>query len=130
MDRNEVLLAGRLSAGVEDRELPSGDTMTKWRLLVRRRRHRRHGTMTDSIPCVTFDTEVADLVRSLKPRDTLELTGAFRCRIFGPAQAKVWSYEVEVSSARVIEADPLPQEPPEPPPPTTPRPVAVLAETG
>ncbi|MFC5820405.1 single-stranded DNA-binding protein [Nonomuraea harbinensis] len=131
MDRNEVLLVGRLSAAVEERSLPSGDTMTKWRLLVRRRRHRRDGMVTDSIPCVSFNQEVADVLRTLRPRDAMEVTGAFRCRVFGPASGKVWAYEVEVATVRVIEADPLPAgEPGEPLVPSAPRPVAVLAEAG
>ncbi|WP_336208995.1 single-stranded DNA-binding protein [Nonomuraea sp. LPB2021202275-12-8] len=128
MDRNEVLLVGRLSAAAEDRCLPSGDTMTKWRLLVRRRRHRRGGILTDSIPCVTFDPEVADLVRSLKPRDPLEITGAFRCRVYGPSAAKIWSYEVEVAAAMRIEAELMPEA--EPPEVLRPRPVSALAEAG
>ncbi|MGN9784266.1 single-stranded DNA-binding protein [Nonomuraea sp. ZG12] len=135
MDRNEVLLVGRLSAAVEDRCLPSGDIMTKWRLLVRRRRRgQRGGVHTDSIPCVTFAPEAADLVRNLKPRDAMEITGAFRCRIYGPTGAKIWCYEVEVNTARAIDAEALPLPRPEssaePDPPETlqPRPVAYLAE--
>ncbi|MEV4116721.1 single-stranded DNA-binding protein [Nonomuraea sp. NPDC049695] len=108
MDRNEVLLVGRLSAAAEEQPLPSGDTVTKWRIIVRRRRHRRGAALTDSIPCVTFDPETAAIVRSLKPRDYMEVTGSFRCRVFGPSAAKTWRYEVEVSSAKPYEAD-LPQ---------------------
>lgn len=105
MDRNEVLLVGRLSAAAEERSLPSGDTMTKWRLLVRRRRpNKRGGTITDSIPCVSFDPEVAGVLRGLKPRDTMEVTGAFRCRVFGPASGKIWTYEVEAATVTPLDA--------------------------
>jgi single-strand DNA-binding protein len=132
VDRNEVLLVGRLSAAVEDRCLPSGDIMTKWRLLVRRRRRGRAGIHTDSIPCVTFDSEAAELVRNLKPRDAMEIAGAFRCRVYGPTGAKIWCYEVEVSMARAIDAERLPQAEsvaePDPPESLRPRPVAYLAE--
>ncbi|MEO3792083.1 single-stranded DNA-binding protein [Nonomuraea sp. B10E15] len=105
MDRNEVLLVGRLSAAAEEHALPSGDTVTKWRVIVRRRRHRRGAALTDSIPCVTFDPEVAAIVRTVEPRDFIEVTGAFRCRAFGPSAAKIWRYEVEVSSAKPFEAE-------------------------
>ncbi|GGP08785.1 single-stranded DNA-binding protein [Nonomuraea glycinis] len=132
MDRNEVLLVGRLSAAVEDRRLPSGDIMTKWRLLVRRRKHGRVGSHTDSIPCVTFDPEAAELVRNLKPRDAMEITGAFRCRVYGPTGAKIWCYQVEVSTVRPLEAELLPQAEslaePDPPESLWPRPVAYLAD--
>lgn len=110
MDRNEVLLVGRLSAAVEEYPLPSGDTVTKWRIIVRRRRpHRRGGTLTDSVPCVTFNRETAAVLRGLKPRDYIEVTGAFRCRVFGPAGAKIWKYEVEVSTATPIDIAALPE---------------------
>ncbi|NRQ39930.1 single-stranded DNA-binding protein [Nonomuraea sp. NN258] len=125
MDRNEVLLVGRLSAAVEEQSLPSGDTVTKWRIIVRRRRNRRGGTLTDSIPCVTFNPEVAASVRRLKPRDPLEVTGSFRCRIFGPTAAKIFRYEVEVHEAKPLD-HPLPasgQKPSTPPP----RPLPTLA---
>jgi single-stranded DNA-binding protein len=104
VDRNEVVLVGRLSGAVEEHSLPSGDTVTKWRVIVRRPHHRRGGTVTDSVPCVTFNRETAAMLRGLKPRDYVEVTGAFRCRIFGPAGAKIWKYEVEVSSAKPVDA--------------------------
>ncbi|MEV4398038.1 single-stranded DNA-binding protein [Nonomuraea sp. NPDC049607] len=130
MDRNEVVLAGRLSAAVEEYAMPSGDMATKWRVIVRRRRrHRRGPALTDSIPCVTFDPEVAETVRGLKPRDFVEVTGAFRCRVFGPSAAKVWRYEVEVSAARPVE-QPVPEPSEEMAPSRGPRKVAQLAGAG
>jgi single-strand DNA-binding protein len=110
VDRNEVLLVGRLSAAVEEHPMPSGDTVTKWRVIVRRSRpHRRGGTLTDSVPCVTFDRQAAAVLRSLKPRDYVEVTGTFRCRVFGPPGAKIWKYEVEVSAARPVEMAAIPE---------------------
>ena len=35
--RNEVFVTGRLAAEPEERELPSGDALTSWRLVVDRR---------------------------------------------------------------------------------------------
>ncbi|MGN9840561.1 single-stranded DNA-binding protein [Nonomuraea sp. H19] len=130
MERNEVVLVGRLSAAVEEHSLPSGDTVTKWRVIVRRRRHRRGGTLTDSIPCVTFNRETAAIVRSLKPRDYIEVTGAFRCRVFGPSAAKIWKYEVEVSTAKPVEAAPPGPDdhPDEPPAVPAPRRAAEMAQ--
>lgn len=105
MDRNEVVLVGRLSATPEDKPLPSGDTLTKWRLIVRRPHPRGGQTMTDSVPCATFDPEAAAFVRGLRPRDTMEIKGAFRCHVYGPAAAKIWRYEVEVSMAKAAPPD-------------------------
>ncbi|MCK2216633.1 single-stranded DNA-binding protein [Actinomadura sp. ATCC 31491] len=113
MDRNEVLLVGRLSAAPEDQTLPSGDIVTKWRIIVRRRRRQRRGvTTTDSIPCVTFSPETADVIRSLKPRDYLEVTGSFRCRVFGPPGGKIWKYEVEVTGAKPVDVTVVRGDPP------------------
>lgn len=92
--------------------MPSGDTVTKWRIIVRRRHHRRGAALCDSVPCVTFNPEAAAVLRGLKPRDYIEVTGAFRCRVFGPSAAKRWRYEVEVSTARPYEAElPEPDNP-------------------
>lgn len=127
MDRNEVVLVGRLSGAVEDFPMPSGDIATKWRVIVRRRRrHRRGGTQTDSIPCVTFDREVAEVVRGLKPREFMEVTGAFRCRVFGPAAAKIWRYEVEVGTVKPVSED-VPEPAQEAASAVVPRKVAQLA---
>lgn len=131
MDKNEVTLVGRLSAPVEDHPLPSGDTVTKWRVIVRRRRHRRGAALTDSVPCVTFDPDIAAVVRGLQPRDYLEVAGALRCRVFGPSAAKIWRYEVEVSAARPYEAEPTDQPGGEElTAALVPRQVAYLAATG
>ncbi|WP_219465986.1 single-stranded DNA-binding protein [Nonomuraea rhizosphaerae] len=109
MDRNEVVLVGRLSAAPEDKPMPSGATLTKWRLIVRRAAHnRRAGTATDVIPCATFDPETAAFVRGLKPRETMEVKGAFRCHIYGPTAAKIWRYEVEVTFAKAGPPDTAP----------------------
>ncbi|MBN6055419.1 hypothetical protein JYK22_26020, partial [Nonomuraea sp. RK-328] len=106
VDRNEVVLAGRVSVAAEDKRLPSGDTLTRWRLAVRRDRpHPKGGVMTDSIPCITFAPEVAAVVREVGPDDPLEIRGAFRCRIYGPSSAKIWRYEVEVFSAEPVDVD-------------------------
>nr|SBO98259.1 single-strand binding protein/Primosomal replication protein n [Nonomuraea gerenzanensis] len=96
---------GRLSAPAEDHSLPSGDTLTKWRIIVRRRRHRRGATLSDSVPCITFNPEAAAVVRAMKPRDPIEVTGSFRCRVYGPSTGKSWRYEVEVSTAQPYEAE-------------------------
>ncbi|NUW32259.1 hypothetical protein HTZ77_12565 [Nonomuraea sp. SMC257] len=112
MDRNEVVLAGRVSVAAEDKRLPSGDTLTRWRLAVRRDRpHPKGGVMTDSIPCITFAPEVAAVVRDVGPDDPLEVRGAFRCRIYGPSSGKIWRYEVEVFHVEPVGVDPAPPPP-------------------
>jgi single-stranded DNA-binding protein len=111
VDRNDVTLVGRLSASPDERAMPSGDTLTKWRIIVRRRPLVRRGGFVDTIQCVTFDAEVAAMVKAMRPRDPMEIRGALRCRIYGPPSAKSWRYEVEVHAVALVamqpSADPL-----------------------
>ena len=53
IDRNDVVLRGRLSAPAEVRTLPSGDTLVSFRLVVRRQEPRSRGQSTDTLPCIT-----------------------------------------------------------------------------
>ncbi|MFC7643066.1 hypothetical protein ACFQX6_20940 [Streptosporangium lutulentum] len=57
MDRNEVVLVGRLPEAVHIRSLQSGSTLGTWRLIVRRQ-HRGRGGRVDTIPCMSFEPEV------------------------------------------------------------------------
>ena len=55
IDRNDVVLRGRLSAPAEVRTLPSGDTLVSFRLVVRRPGPQIRGRSTDTLPCITYD---------------------------------------------------------------------------
>ncbi|MEV4166015.1 single-stranded DNA-binding protein [Nonomuraea dietziae] len=111
MDRNDVTLVGRLSASPDERAMPSGDTLTKWRIIVRRRPLVRRGGFVDTIQCVTFDAEVAAMVKAMRPRDPMEIRGALRCRIYGPPSAKSWRYEVEVHAVALVVTQPSAEPP-------------------
>ena len=52
--RNEVLLVGRLSAEPEVRELPSGDEITTWRLVVHRDYVAEGRSGQDTIDCTAW----------------------------------------------------------------------------
>ncbi|MFC7721658.1 single-stranded DNA-binding protein [Nonomuraea recticatena] len=101
-----MTLVGRLSASPDERAMPSGDTLTKWRVIVRRRPLVRRGGFVDTIQCVTFDAEVAAMVKAMRPRDPMEIRGALRCRIYGPPSAKSWRYEVEVHAVALVAMQP------------------------
>ena len=55
IDRNDVVLRGRLSAPAEVKTLPSGDTLVSFRLVVRRPEPRARGRTVDVLPCITYD---------------------------------------------------------------------------
>lgn len=102
MDRNHVMLVGKLSGAPEEKMLPSGDTLLSWRLVIRRKPGRRRSSPVDSLPCVTFDQDTADAVLAMRSGDYMEVQGSLRCRIFGPPKAKIWRYDVEASAARPV----------------------------
>src|SRR3954470_1943930 len=55
IDRNDVVLRGRLSAPAEVRTLPSGDLLLTFRLVVRRPEPRARGQSVDVLTCITYD---------------------------------------------------------------------------
>lgn len=135
MDRNEVVLVGRLPEAVRIRSLQSGSTLGSWRVIVRRQQRGR-GTRVDTIPCVSFEPEVTVVVAEWLPDDMVEVVGSLRRRWWGSEGSKSSGYEVEVRSVRRLErrvTTVLTGEEEAPAPiPAPPRPVRSLthAETG
>ncbi|MGS2644889.1 single-stranded DNA-binding protein [Streptosporangium sp. G12] len=102
MDRNEVILVGRLPEAAHIRSLQSGSRLCTWRLIVRRQ-HRGSGARVDTIPCASFELEVIEAVAGWLPDDIVEVTGSLRRRWWGSEGAKSSGYEVEVRSVRRLE---------------------------
>ncbi|MER5644270.1 hypothetical protein [Streptosporangium sp. NPDC002524] len=102
MDRNEVILVGRLPEAAHIRLLPSGSRLGTWRLIVRRQ-HRGRGARVDTIPCASFELEVIEAVAGWLPDDIVEVTGSLRRRWWGSEGSKSSGYEVEVCSVRRLE---------------------------
>ncbi|MEU9836149.1 single-stranded DNA-binding protein [Streptosporangium sp. NPDC048047] len=99
MDRNEVVLVGRLPEAASVRKLRSGSALTRWRLIVRRQQRARR-IQVDTIPCASFVPEVALAAAGWLPGDMVEVTGSLRRRWWGDDGSKSSGYEVEVRSAR------------------------------
>ena len=91
---NEVLLVGRLSQPVEARDLPSGDTIWIWRLVVDRPAGER-GAKVDTIDCVTYSVALGRRAESWVQDQTLEVSGRLRRRFFRANGAPASRYEVE-----------------------------------
>ncbi|GAT68433.1 single-stranded DNA-binding protein [Planomonospora sphaerica] len=106
MDRNEVVLAGRLPETVQVRSLQSGTRFGTWRLVVRRRQQQGRGIRVDTIPCVAFEPGVVETVTGWSPDDMVEVVGSLRRRWWGKDGAKASGYEVEVRSVRRLEHQP------------------------
>ena len=103
--RNEVLLVGRLAAAAVEREMPSGDVMVSWRLVVTRPPRRtgtdRRSPSVDTIECMTYAAAPRRSALSWAEGDLIEVSGALRRRFWrsggGGAASRT---EVEVARGR------------------------------
>ena len=109
--RNEVVLAGRVAAAAEERELPSGDRIATLRLVVpradppRRRRDVGEGARratVDTIDVVCWTAATRRTALRLQADDQVELEGALRRRFFGGPAGRQSRYEVEASALRRV----------------------------
>jgi single-strand DNA-binding protein len=106
---NEVHLVGRLAADPVSRELPSGDLVVTFRLVVTRDRARRgpsarapsaRAATVDTIDCAAWTKGAQRSVRAWTPGDVVEVQGALRRRFWRSPHGPSSRSEVEVSSAR------------------------------
>src|SRR5436305_4631328 len=102
-DRNEVVLVGRLAAPPMARQLPSGDTVTSFRVVVRRpasARHRPSSPTVDALECSAWRGELRRRVRAWEAGDLVEVAGAVRRRFWRSTSGAASTWEVEVARAR------------------------------
>ncbi len=104
--RNEVALVGRLAAPAEDRELPSGDVLTSWRLVVDRPPSRRRiptgarAPTVDTLECVAWTRGVQRAVAGWDVGDVVAVEGALRRRFWRASTGPSSRYEIEVTKAK------------------------------
>ena len=82
IDRNDVVLRGRLSAPAELRTLPSGDALVTFRLVVRRPGPRARGQSVDVLPCISYDRSLQRRAAAWQPGDVIEVEGALQRRFW------------------------------------------------
>jgi single-strand DNA-binding protein len=102
---NEVRLVGVVAAAPEQRDLPSGDTMVAFRVVVRRSdagegRGGRRGPSVDTIDCAGWRADVRRVVSTWNAGDLVEVSGALRRRFWRGPQGPVSRYQVVVAKAR------------------------------
>lgn len=103
--RNEVLLVGRVSGTPEERELPSGDVLVAWRVVVDRPPSRRatgRSPTIDTVDCVAWAGAVRRTARGLGDGDVVSLQGSLRRRFWRAGPAAASRTEVEVESLRRV----------------------------
>ena len=104
--RNEVALVGRVSGIPEERELPSGDLLVVWRVVVDRPPSRRpvpdgaRVTTTDTFDCVAWTAGLRRTAGALASGDVVQVEGAQRRRFWQGATGPASKCEVEVSRVK------------------------------
>jgi single-strand DNA-binding protein len=96
---NEVFLRGRLGADATQRELPSGDKLTVFRLTVDRPKDAR--VRVDSIDCSASGARLRKILERARQGDEMEVTGALRRRFWRGPYGLASRYEVEVATVRI-----------------------------
>jgi single-strand DNA-binding protein len=105
--RNEVVLVGRVSGKPDERELPSGDRLVSWRVVVQRLPCRRvpdgiRAPTVDTVDCVAWTAATRRAASSLQPEDVVEVHGALRRRFWRAGAGAASRCEVEVTTVRRV----------------------------
>lgn len=102
---NTVTLRGRLSADPQERELPSGDRIVTFRLVVARPdpARRRSRQACDVIECVAWTSRLRTKTRRFTAKDTIEVTGALRRRFTRTAGSLASYFSVELTGCTVLQ---------------------------
>lgn len=98
---NEVRLVGRVSQDPERRELPSGDVLWTFRLVVARPAD-HVGPSVDTIDCAAWTGRAQRSVSAWHAGDVVEVNGSVRRRFFRGGAGAASRTEVEVGRGRVI----------------------------
>jgi len=100
---NEVHLVGRISSPAQLRDLPSGDVLVSFRVVVERI---ETGVTTrrrvDALDCHSWSGRVRRQAQSWRLGDVVDVRGALRRRFFRTASGTQSITEVEVVSARLV----------------------------
>ncbi len=104
LNRNQVLLRGRLAAAAEPRVLPSGDELVSFRLIVDREggaggSSRRR---VDTIDCAAWTARTRRSVLAWNAGEVVEIEGALRRRFRRMDGRTVSRVEIEVTRARRV----------------------------
>ena len=95
---NDVLLRGRVSAEAIGRELPSGDKVVEFRLIVTRSK----GEGVDTLDIGAWNSKARRSAMSLKPGEWIEVTGSVHRRFWKGANGLASRWQVEaIEIARI-----------------------------
>ena len=101
--RNAVSLAGRISSAPVERELPSGDRVVTFRLVLDREQTpmtAKSKQVSDWVDCSAWPRRLRGRVSSWAVDDQVELEGALRRRFFRSGTGATSIVEIEVLRGR------------------------------
>ena len=96
-----VTICGRLGSRVEERVLPSGDTVTVFTIVVDRPRAAVGAVKVDAIACQTFRADVRRRLERMESGAWVRAEGALRRRFWRAPGGLGSAMEVDVSRLRV-----------------------------
>lgn len=99
--QNSVLLVGRVTSAAEEIELPSGEPLVRFRIVVPRDKPTTKTTV-DTVDCVTFKAASQRKARALAIGDIVEVNGELRRRFWKAGAGVASRVEVEISSLKSV----------------------------
>ncbi|MFD0776975.1 single-stranded DNA-binding protein, partial [Streptomonospora algeriensis] len=101
--RNEVVVAGRITAEPYVRELASGDRLTTWRISIARApAQQRPNQSADPITCVSFHKAVEERTRQWRLGDVVQVSGVLRRRFWRSPKGSASVVEIEARTVQRI----------------------------
>lgn len=101
---NSVEICGRVSAEPVVRTLPSGDTLTTFRVIVRRsaRALKRSKVSVDTFDCVAWSAAMQRAAQRLRAGDIVAVGGELRRRFHRSGSTPVSRVDVEITRCRRV----------------------------
>ena len=101
---NAVSLVGRVSGEVAERELPSGDRVATFRLVVPRADGASGRAKVDTIDVACWSGRTRRVAGRLGEGSVVAVDGALRRRFFATGAGRASRYEVEAQRVRRVRA--------------------------
>lgn len=101
--RNDVALSGRISSAPVERELPSGDRVVSFRLVMPRERTAMTAgsrQVSDWVECAAWSGRVRRTVSSWRAGDQVAVEGSLRRRFYREGEGRATLVEVEILAGR------------------------------
>jgi single-strand DNA-binding protein len=99
----DVHLVGRMGGGAVERELPSGDIVSTFTVVIDRAPRRGSRVVVDAIPCQAFPARLRARVARLAPGVVVDVEGTLRRRFWRAPSGLGSALELDVRSIRMLD---------------------------